>query len=123
MLKTKESIESWLKEMNIQNYVILENLSINVDDPADLSNLNLKKIPVQFNIVKGNFYCDHNQLETLEGAPQEVRGDFWCSRNQLKSLKGAPQKVGRDFYCSDNKTKFTVEDVKKVCNVKERIIV
>ena len=76
--------------MNIQNYVILENLSINVDDPIDLSNLNLKKIPIQFNIVRGSFYCHDNKLETLEGAPQEVKGDFWCSRNQLKTLKGVP---------------------------------
>ena len=90
MLKTKESIESWLKEMNIQNYVILENLSINVDDPVDLSNLNLKKIPIQFNIVRGSFYCHDNKLKSLEEVPQEVEGIFSCFYNQLKSLEEVP---------------------------------
>ena len=52
--------------------------------------------------VKGYFRCDWNQLTTLEGAPQTVKGDFSCERNQLTSLEGAPQTVGVHFYCSNN---------------------
>jgi hypothetical protein len=52
--------------------------------------------------VEGDFYCDNNQLTTLEGAPQTVTKGFSCSRNQLTSLEGAPQTVGRDFFCSYN---------------------
>lgn len=72
--------------------------------------------------VKGGFYCGSNQLTSLEGAPKEV-DDFYCNNNQLISLKGAPKKVGGDFYCSNNKVQFTEEDVRKVCNVKHKIIV
>ena len=52
--------------------------------------------------VKGYFRCDWNQLTTLEGAPQTVKGDFSCERNQLTTLEGAPQTVGVHFYCSNN---------------------
>jgi len=73
--------------------------------------------------VGRNFDCNSNQLTNLKGAPQEVDGDFDCSYNQLTSLKGAPQKVGRDFDCDYNKKKFSIEDVKKVSNVKGDILV
>ena len=56
---------------------------------------------IQFGTVTGNFYCDHNQLTSLEGAPRTVEGYFNCSHNQLTSLEGAPQTVGGIFYCDD----------------------
>ena len=55
MFKTRESIEKWLKKMKIQNYTILENLSIDINGSVDLNSLNLKKIPIQFNVVKKSF--------------------------------------------------------------------
>ena len=94
-----------------------------VDGDVDLSDQNLTKIPEQYGIAGGSFWCDSNQLTTLEGAPEEVGrdfwcqtnqlitleggpkkvdGDFWCQRNRLTSLKGAPKKVGRDFLCNEN---------------------
>jgi len=72
------------------------------DEDVDLSDLNLKRLPVRFKEVKGDFYCDSNQLTTLEGAPQEVGGGFFCDNNQLTTLKGAPQEVGGYFDCSHN---------------------
>jgi len=51
----------------------------------------------------GNFYCDNNQLTSLEGAPSSVGGYFSCRNNKLTSLKGAPASVGADFVCSYNK--------------------
>ena len=52
--------------------------------------------------VGGDFYCSDNSLQTLEGAPQTVGGDFSCNKNKLTTIEGAPQTVGGDFYCSDN---------------------
>jgi hypothetical protein len=52
--------------------------------------------------VGGNFYCGNNQLSSLEGAPHSVGGNFYCYNNQLKSLEGAPSSVGGDFYCDNN---------------------
>src|SRR3990167_9344013 len=102
MLKTKEAIKTWLDEMGIENYTINKNLTVDVNGSVTLSNKNLKKIPVQFGKVGGTFYCDNNQLTSLEGAPQKVGGTFYCDNNQLTSLNGAPQKVGGTFSCHSN---------------------
>ena len=60
-------------------------------------------MPVQFGKVNGNFYCEDNQVVSLQGAPTRVGGNFWCGINQLVSLQGAPTQVGGNFYCNYNK--------------------
>ena len=74
--------------------------------------------------VGGGFFCYNcNSLKSLEGAPEKVGWGFYChSCNSLKSLEGAPKEVGRNFYCYDCAGKFTIEDVKKISNVKKDII-
>ena len=107
----------------------------------DLSDLNLTKLPeILKNIsVGGNFYCNgnnltslencpktvggsfscgFNKLTSLEGAPETVGGGFYCSFNNLKSLTGAPKFVGGVFSCGFNEIKFTEQQVRAVCNVK-----
>ena len=53
-------------------------------------------------VVGGSFYCDYNKLITLEGGSKIVGGNFSLYNNQLTSLQGAPQTVGGDFYCGFN---------------------
>ena len=68
----------------------------------------------------GNFNCSFNNLTSLEGAPEIVGGNFDCAFNKkLKSLEGCPKEVGGDFYYSGP---FTEEDIRKVCNVKGRVM-
>ena len=63
-----------------------------------------------------------NVLTSLKGAPKEVGGVFYCLYcRHLNSLKGAPKKVGGDFNCYGCAGKFTIEDVKKVSNVRGEI--
>ena len=57
---------------------------------------------IRFGKVSGNFWCDNNQLRTLEGSPREVGGGFWCDNNQLTTLEGSPREVGRSFHCYRN---------------------
>ena len=57
---------------------------------------------VAFGRAKDNFYCDNNQLTSLDGAPKTVDGRFYCGSNQLTSLVGAPQTVSGDFFCEGN---------------------
>jgi len=65
-------------------------------------NKNLTRIPVRFRKVTGGFYCSHNRLTTLAGAPGHVGVDFSCSHNRLTTLAGAPGHVDGYFVCSDN---------------------
>jgi hypothetical protein len=76
---------------------------IDVDGNVNMILMGFTEIPVKFGDVDGYFYCLHNHLSSLEGAPQSVGGDLNCDHNKLTSLKGAPQSVGGDFDCLFNK--------------------
>ena len=107
----------------------------------DLSRLNLTVLPdiLKDISVDGDFFCNGNNLTSLEGAPKTVGenfycnnnlltslqcahitvgGDFYCSFNKLTSLVGAPKSVGEDFICHSNNVKFTEQDVRAVCDLK-----
>jgi hypothetical protein len=77
---------------------------IDVDGDFDCAQQNLADFKgVAFGHVSGYFYCDNNQLTSLEGAPQKVGDVFDCRSNRLTSLEGAPLTVGRGFYCGNNR--------------------
>ena len=115
-----------------------EDGSLDVDGNVWLDELELTKIPLKFNKVNGCFSCSsnkltslegcpkktneyfncaNNKLTSLEGCPKEVKGTFDCGYNRLTSLEGCPKKVYRSFYCHENNAKFTIEDVKRYCDV------
>ena len=100
----RAQIEKWLEEMEVENYTINDDLTIDVNGRVDLRYRNLSSFSsfIKFRNVEGYFYC---------------------SSNQLTSLEGCPQSVGGGFYCSGNKKKFTIEEVRKLCNVKREIVV
>ena len=97
-----EEIHDICKKYNIQNYTINPDGSIDVDDSVSLSDKSLAKIPLNFGRVSGDFYCDNNQLTSLEGAPTQVGEGFYCYSNELNSLEFAPTSVGDYFDCSHN---------------------
>ena len=110
---------------SFQQEVILDDLSMSMFpikfdtigrnfDCTECGLISLKGGPKE---VYGSFNCDINKLKSLYGAPEYVGGDFSCRFNNIKTLDGAPKVVDGDFYCSNNPTKFTKEDVEKVCKV------
>ena len=94
--KTKSTPEDY----GIENYTWNDG-KLDVNRGVNLSNKGLTKLPFKFGVVKGYFYCDNNQLTSLQGAPEEVGGYFSCGYNRLTSLQGAPERVGGDFVCSN----------------------
>lgn len=90
------------KKYGIENYTINSDGSVDVDGEVNLSEMGLKKLPIKFGKVTGNFYCDYNKLTSLDGAPKEVGENFNCDVNQLTSLRGAPKEIGASFYCNYN---------------------
>ena len=133
----REMIEKWLKEYDIENYIINDDFTIDVNGDVYLYKRDLTEFPdyIQFGLVVGGFdcsfnkltslegapkeigegfYCHNNQLTSLEGAPKNVNGDFNCGRNNLTSLKGLPKEVGRDFNCSFNNLKSLKGSPKEV---------
>jgi hypothetical protein len=87
-------IKKWLNEHNITNYTINDDLTIDVKGEVYLKGFTDKKLPdyIQFRKVTGEFYIvSSNELESLEGVPEEVGGSFFCSDcSKLKFLEGCP---------------------------------
>jgi len=68
---------------------------------VDFSDMGLTKLPVKFNVVKGDFNCNDNNLTSLEGCPNTVGDNFDCSFNdELQTLVGGPDLVKEDYDCS-----------------------
>lgn len=122
-LKTAPEINDWLEKMNITNYVIKEDLTVNVSGNVYIFGKSLTHIPIQFGIVRGDFDCSNNNLTSLKGSPHEVgaeldcsynmltnleygptivNGNLYCNNNKLTSLEGAPKEVGKTFNCNSN---------------------
>lgn len=68
----KKDIEAKLKELDIDNYTISETGIVDVKGTVDISFKDLKKIPIRFGIVRGDFNCSNNQPDSLTGSPQMV---------------------------------------------------
>jgi hypothetical protein len=113
MYKTKEAIQAWLNHMNIKNYTINDDLTVDVNDWVDLSKRKLTEIPVQFGTVIGCFSVWDNDLTSLKGCPFKVTESFNCSKNKLTSLEYCPQEVGHVLGFDDNLI-FSVEYAPKV---------
>jgi hypothetical protein len=119
-----------------QQEVITGDVEINNDFYLDFQNVKCKKIignvwieinkiPLWFKNIEidGRFYCYNIGLTTLEGCPEIINKSFTCAFNNLTTLQYCPKYVGGNFKCYDNKVKFTVDDVKKYCQVKGEISV
>ena len=68
---------------------------------VDLSQLGLKKLPLRFIEVTGEFSCSWNQLTALDGCPQKA-GSVFAHQNRLTSLIGGPEQVLDTYDVSDN---------------------
>lgn len=95
-------LEKELEKFRIVNYIINDDLSIDINGSVNLSYRALNKIPFNFRKVTGHFDCSYNLLQDLIGSPVEVGGDFTCVANGLKTLKGGPIDVGGIFSCGHN---------------------
>jgi hypothetical protein len=87
----------------IGSYTINADGSIDVDADIDLGDVELTKLPLKFKNVNGEFYCQYNNLTSLEGCPESVSGTFECENNHLTSLEGGPKSIGGSFYCYNNR--------------------
>jgi len=101
---TRSNIMKFLEDCGLlpDQYKILEDLSIDVMGPVNMSYKNLKKIPFKFNRCTSNFNCSHNNLITLENSPASVHGVFNCSYNDLENLENGPKMVSKAYNCSNN---------------------
>ena len=119
----KAEIEAWCEEMGIENYTINSKSEIDVNGNVYLQDKDFKELPYEFGRVDGYFSLGScKNLTSLKNCPDFVGESFNCSLcRKLDSLEGCPKEVGSDFYCRGCKHKFTEEEIKSLCKVKEYI--
>jgi len=76
---------------------------------------------VKFNICKGSFIISGQGFKDLFGCPRIVEKDFIVSANKIVSLNGSPEIVIGSYVINNNPGNFTIDDVRKVCDVKGKI--
>ncbi len=96
---TNQEIIDICTKYGIENYIINQDGSIDVNGVVDLTGRYLTEIPLKFNRVSSSFWCDSNQLTSLEGSPSYVGGSFLCHCNKLTSLEHSSKFIGGDFDC------------------------
>ena len=123
---SEQEIHDICKEYKIKNYSINPDGSIDVDETVYLSGKGLKRVPVKFNKVDGGFFCNNNNLTSLEGFPKHVSGNINLGTNQLTSLENSPIELGQYLYCYKNPLKslvgYNLSYDKLVCDNKEKLI-
>jgi hypothetical protein len=102
--RTEQEIIDLCSEYKIRDYQIRDDGSIDGDGDVNLYNRlgDLKKLPLTFNEIMGDFICGENNLTTLDGCPKKVHGYFYCYENKLTSLEHSPKIVEGNFVCRDN---------------------
>lgn len=96
------SIEEICKKYDIEDYIINDDGSIDVNECVYLDDYGLNEFPLKFNKVYGDFDCRGNNLTSLLGGPKWVAGYFYCHKNKLTSLEHSPEYVGTRLDCSLN---------------------
>ena len=120
----KADIEAWCDEMDINNYIINSQGEIDVRGNLMLQYRLFGELPYKFGQVYGIFILDNcNNLISLKNCPHTTYSFSCGDCPQLDSLKGCPKYVGGDFWCNNCKGKFTIEEVRSLCNVKGSVIV
>ena len=92
------------RKYDLDRYTINQDGSVDVNGDVDLSNYNLKKIPLMFNKVSGHFTMFDNKISSLKGSPKEIiGGDFTTTYNNLTTLEYGPKIVSGVYRCKFNK--------------------
>ena len=94
--------EEWLDEMGIKNYIINDDLTVDVNGDINLDFEAIKEFPIQFGTINGSFNASYCSLSTLKGSPIKVMGNFFCDGNRLTSLEYSPKYVSGKFFCGKN---------------------
>lgn len=97
-------ITDFCTSYEIEKYTITADGSIDVYGDVNISGSIFEsgKIPIDFNMVTGHFWCHHSNLTTLVGSPRVVGKSFQCQHNSLTNLVGSPTKINSIFSCYEN---------------------
>jgi hypothetical protein len=105
MNNIEEFCEKYLVKEVYYNYIINRDGTVDINGNVLLGQLekNMTKLPVKFGKVSGYFFCEDNNLITLEGCPDYVGREFNVKKcYNISTLEGCPKYVGKYFSCENN---------------------
>ena len=105
----KVQIEKWLKEHNVKNFTINDDLTIDVNGDLFIE----EDLPefINFNKVHSDCTCWNSHVTTLRGAPKIVGEHFTCRRTSIETLEGCPVEIGGEFEVVDNKKLKNIDNL------------
>lgn len=105
----KVQIEKWLKEHNVKNFTINDDLTIDVNGDLFIED----DLPdfINFNKVYADCTVWHTNVTTLRGVPKYVDGYFTCRRTSIESLEGCPIEIGNEFEVTYNKKLKNIDNL------------
>lgn len=105
----KVQIEKWLKEHNVKNFTINDDLTIDVNDDLFIE----EDLPdfINFNRVYADCTFWYSPITTLRGAPKYVSGNFECHRTSIETLEYCPIEIGGSFEVVDNKKLKNIDNL------------
>ena len=121
-----EAIESWCREMDIENYTINSQGEIDVDGDVSFEGLtHITGLPYKFGTVKGFFSVyGCKKLKSLKNCPNKVGHNFNCTYCKgIESLEGCPKEVGGSFFCAQCGKQFIKEKIRSLCKVNKMVFV
>lgn len=98
----RDQVEIWLYKHKVTNYIICQDLTVDVEGNLELRNKNITYLPIQFGQVAGSCDISQNKLTSLKGVPHEIGGHLWCHDNLLTNLKHFPQKIRGELQAQNN---------------------
>lgn len=95
-------INDFCSKHGIENYIINEDGSIDVNGDVKITDAKLEEIPIRFNRVEGNYILNTAKLRSLKNSPLYVSGFFRAEFTYIKTLEFSPKYIGTDFDVSYN---------------------
>lgn len=121
----KARVKKWLSENEKYSDKVIFNNDGTIDVNGNIGfENNIGNLPnyIQFRKVTGYFHAGTMGCTTMKGFPEYV-GDFLSiSTNYLQTLDYFPKYIGGEVWAGSNPGHFTVEQIKKISNVKGKII-
>lgn len=72
--------------------------------------------------VKGDFNCNHNELQNFIGGPTYVEGEYIAACNPLISMQGLPRYIGGDLFLSiEHKKHFSPQLIRRISSIQGQI--
>lgn len=105
----KVQIEKWLKEHNVKNFTINDDLTIDVNGDLFIE----EDLPyfINFNKVYSDCTVWHSYVTTLRGAPKYVDGNFICRSTAVETLEYCPIEIGGSFEVIYNKKLKNIDNL------------